>query len=269
MSAAAGLPLPAAHGAFYSQFKSKEAVVAEALGLVLEESRESWARDSSGQDKSNVVEMIIDGYLSPRHRDSLGTGCAVAALGSEPRSSAEEVSQRARTARPAPGPRRDRSGLSTGSGSRSEPLVWMKSAGRSAAIRTFPVASAPSSARSSRVRRLRWGATTTGIAGAASRSFSARARTARGSTPSLIWRRTSRAWPSAVRRPSDVSLAALLRGEVVHVPGRANRVAASLLGFAPRAAGHRLHRTPRLGPRADPLVGLCAQRSVTTPVEIS
>lgn len=71
------------HGAFYSQFKSKEAVVAEALGLVLEESLESWARDSGGKDKSDAVEMIIDRYLSPRHRDSLGAGCAVAALGSD------------------------------------------------------------------------------------------------------------------------------------------------------------------------------------------
>ena len=70
------------HGAFYSQFKSKEAVVAGALRLVLEESRESWARDSSDHDKGDVVEMIIDRYLSPRHRDSRGTGCAVAALGS-------------------------------------------------------------------------------------------------------------------------------------------------------------------------------------------
>ena len=33
------------HGAFYSQFDSKEAVVAEALRLVLDESRDLWARD--------------------------------------------------------------------------------------------------------------------------------------------------------------------------------------------------------------------------------
>jgi len=71
------------HGAFYSQFKSKEAVVAEALRLVLEESLQSWARDASSKDKRDVVAMIVDRYLSPRHRDSLGTGCAVAALGSD------------------------------------------------------------------------------------------------------------------------------------------------------------------------------------------
>jgi len=71
------------HGAFYSQFDSKEAVVAEALRLVLDESRDLWARDASGQDKSDALERIIDRYLSPRHRDSPGAGCAVAALGSD------------------------------------------------------------------------------------------------------------------------------------------------------------------------------------------
>jgi len=71
------------HGAFYSQFESKEAVVAEALSLVLDEARESWARDASGKKKSDVIEGIIDRYLSPRHRDSPGAGCVVAALGSD------------------------------------------------------------------------------------------------------------------------------------------------------------------------------------------
>ena len=57
------------HGAFYSQFESKEAVVAEALRLVLDESRELWARDASGEEKNDVLERIIDRYLSRRHRD--------------------------------------------------------------------------------------------------------------------------------------------------------------------------------------------------------
>jgi len=71
------------HGAFYSQFESKEAVVAEALRLALDESRALWARDASGKDKRDALERIIGRYLSPRHRDSLGAGCAVAALGSD------------------------------------------------------------------------------------------------------------------------------------------------------------------------------------------
>jgi TetR/AcrR family transcriptional repressor of nem operon len=71
------------HGAFYSQFESKEAVVAEALRLIFDESRELWVRDSSGKDRTDALEKIIDRYLSRRHRDSLGAGCVVAALGSD------------------------------------------------------------------------------------------------------------------------------------------------------------------------------------------
>jgi TetR/AcrR family transcriptional repressor of nem operon len=71
------------HGAFYSQFASKEAVVVEALRLVLDESNALWARGASGADRDRALERIIDGYLSPRHRNALGEGCAVAALGSE------------------------------------------------------------------------------------------------------------------------------------------------------------------------------------------
>lgn len=71
------------HGAFYSQFGSKEAVVVEALRLVLGESNKLWAQGTSATDKRRALETIIDGYLSPRHRNALGKGCAVAALGSE------------------------------------------------------------------------------------------------------------------------------------------------------------------------------------------
>lgn len=71
------------HGAFYSQFESKEEVVAEALHLALDESRAWWEQHASGPDKRRALKGIIDDYLSPRHRDSLGKGCAVAALGAD------------------------------------------------------------------------------------------------------------------------------------------------------------------------------------------
>ena len=71
------------HGAFYSQFESKEAVVAEALRRVLDEARELWARDASSESKADALERIIDRYLSPGHRDSPGAGCAAAALGAD------------------------------------------------------------------------------------------------------------------------------------------------------------------------------------------
>ena len=71
------------HGAVYSQFGSKEAIVAEALSLALDESREWWEQHARGNDKRRALGRIIDDYLSPRHRNAPGKGCAVAALGSD------------------------------------------------------------------------------------------------------------------------------------------------------------------------------------------
>lgn len=47
------------------------------------------------------------------------------------------------------------------------------------------------------------------------------------------------AWMTA-EEVVDSSLAALARGQVVHVPGRANRLAAGVMGLAPRAAFRRI-----------------------------
>jgi TetR/AcrR family transcriptional regulator, transcriptional repressor for nem operon len=71
------------HGAFYSQFESKEAVVAETLRRVLDQARELWAHDAKSESEGDALERIIDRYLSPVHRDSPGTGCAAAALGAD------------------------------------------------------------------------------------------------------------------------------------------------------------------------------------------
>lgn len=71
------------HGAVYSQFGSKEAIVAEALSLALDESRELWEELAVGNGKRQARDKIIDEYLSPRHRNAMGEGCAVAALGSD------------------------------------------------------------------------------------------------------------------------------------------------------------------------------------------
>src|SRR5687767_7961548 len=71
------------HGAFYSQFESKEAVVAEVLRRVLDEARELWAHDAESESEGDALARIIDRYLSPVHRDSPGAGCAAAALGAD------------------------------------------------------------------------------------------------------------------------------------------------------------------------------------------
>src|SRR3954454_7404197 len=64
------------HGSLYSQFDSKEHLAAEALGR---------AFDASAANYGGVetLSAYVERYLSPRHRDAPGTGCAIAALGCE------------------------------------------------------------------------------------------------------------------------------------------------------------------------------------------
>jgi len=69
------------HGAFYSQFESKEALAAEAIRLALSRSRRVWQRAAEGKRGSEAFRRIVAGYRSPAHRDAPGRGCVVAALG--------------------------------------------------------------------------------------------------------------------------------------------------------------------------------------------
>ena len=79
ITAAAGLT----HGAFYSQFESKEAVVAEAMRLAIDESRHAFQHASKGREKSKALARVVAAYLARSHRDSPGDGCLVAALGAD------------------------------------------------------------------------------------------------------------------------------------------------------------------------------------------
>jgi TetR/AcrR family transcriptional repressor of nem operon len=67
------------HGGFYRHFGSRDDLVAEAIDTAL----------ANGSERINAtaklggpaaLAAIIDGYLSPLHRDKPETGCAVAAL---------------------------------------------------------------------------------------------------------------------------------------------------------------------------------------------
>lgn len=71
------------HGAVYSQFGSKEAIAAEAMREALAGSRRLWRRVLERNGRGKAFPVIVARYLSRDHRDSTGTGCVVAALGSE------------------------------------------------------------------------------------------------------------------------------------------------------------------------------------------
>jgi TetR/AcrR family transcriptional regulator, transcriptional repressor for nem operon len=64
------------HGSLYSQFGSKEHLAAEALGRAFDASAANYG-------EIETLSAYVKSYLSPRHRDTPGTGCAIATLGCE------------------------------------------------------------------------------------------------------------------------------------------------------------------------------------------
>jgi TetR/AcrR family transcriptional repressor of nem operon len=71
------------HGAVYSQFGSKEAIAAAAIRLTLQGSTRLWQRLAERKGVEQAFPAIVTEYLSRAHRDAVGQGCIVAALGSE------------------------------------------------------------------------------------------------------------------------------------------------------------------------------------------
>jgi TetR/AcrR family transcriptional repressor of nem operon len=70
------------HGGFYGQFSSKEDLAAQASARALAEAGETWERWTAESAK-DPLGALADAYLSPRHRENYGGGCAFAALGGE------------------------------------------------------------------------------------------------------------------------------------------------------------------------------------------
>jgi TetR/AcrR family transcriptional repressor of nem operon len=68
------------HGGFYAHFESKEALVREAVGAALDETR---ARMDRAAEAQAGIEGLIRRYLRPTHRDTPERGCAIATLAAE------------------------------------------------------------------------------------------------------------------------------------------------------------------------------------------
>jgi TetR/AcrR family transcriptional repressor of nem operon len=68
------------HGGLYSQFGSKQGIVAEAVRFALAKSKRAWQRTAQGKAGKQALSDIVAYYLSRAHRDDAGRGCLVAAL---------------------------------------------------------------------------------------------------------------------------------------------------------------------------------------------
>jgi len=71
------------HGAFYSHFPSREAMLAEAAGRACAESAALTAGAVEKRPPGKALEAMLRAYLSPEHLASIERGCPLAALGSE------------------------------------------------------------------------------------------------------------------------------------------------------------------------------------------
>jgi len=70
------------HGGFYGHFASKDDLVAQASGRAMARAAANWSKITAGAPKDPYA-ALLKHYLSSRHRDDPGRGCAFAALSSD------------------------------------------------------------------------------------------------------------------------------------------------------------------------------------------
>ena len=78
------------HGGFYRHFGSKDDLEAQAIGVALATMTADWSRLIE-HAAARPLSALTDEYLSPRHRDDPGKGCALAALGADVARQGERV----------------------------------------------------------------------------------------------------------------------------------------------------------------------------------
>ncbi|QUN32858.1 TetR/AcrR family transcriptional regulator (plasmid) [Cupriavidus sp. KK10] len=71
------------HGGFYAHFDSKDALIAEAVDAAFDQTMEFLENAAATAPARGRKEAIVNAYLSKKHRDNPGSGCAIAALGTD------------------------------------------------------------------------------------------------------------------------------------------------------------------------------------------
>jgi TetR/AcrR family transcriptional repressor of nem operon len=70
------------HGGFYGHFASKDDLVAQASRRTMARAAANWTKLVEAAP-DNPYAALLEHYLSPKHRDDPGKGCAFAALGND------------------------------------------------------------------------------------------------------------------------------------------------------------------------------------------
>ncbi|WP_241659506.1 TetR/AcrR family transcriptional regulator [Sphingomonas glacialis] len=71
------------HGGFYAHFKSKDDLVAQAIGHMFEDRYAAFFAHLDTSDPAAAVTAFVTGYLSMRHRDAIDRGCPIPVLAGE------------------------------------------------------------------------------------------------------------------------------------------------------------------------------------------
>lgn len=71
------------HGSFYAYFKSRDALVVEALALAMDRTIADWQGLTQGLPADTGLDAIAESYLTARHRDNSARGCALPALAAD------------------------------------------------------------------------------------------------------------------------------------------------------------------------------------------
>ncbi len=78
------------HGGFYAHFRSRDALLAEAVMRLFDKACETVGYFES-KHGADALEKYVDFYLSPRHRDDRDHGCPIPALSGEAQRQSPEV----------------------------------------------------------------------------------------------------------------------------------------------------------------------------------
>jgi TetR/AcrR family transcriptional repressor of nem operon len=71
------------HGGFYAHFPSRDALINEAFVHAMEQAAKRWRKRADEAPEGEGLAAVVDGYLTASHRDDVGNGCALPALGAE------------------------------------------------------------------------------------------------------------------------------------------------------------------------------------------
>jgi TetR/AcrR family transcriptional repressor of nem operon len=71
------------HGSFYAYFKSRDALVVEALALAMDRTVARWLDLTQGSSAGKGFDAVVESYLSTRHRNNPARGCALPALAAD------------------------------------------------------------------------------------------------------------------------------------------------------------------------------------------